>query len=382
MVRKTLQYCIAIISVVGCSLGISLPFSIVPNGSLPTTVVQNSTVLAQYIVINKTNRILNNNFVKYLPPNVAQTTSSGFCGSTFTLMPNGVTGDRCTLELIVSGPVSASDSNPHHHLFVCASDKVTCAGTSSPLNVAVVSGILYAGAANGNVYFSENGGASWQTTTVPSAGNAVNSVFATSTSLYIGSADHFVYYSTDNGTNWTQTSASPDASAVNSVFVLSANTLYIGTEGGHLYISTNNGTSWTPAPTQPSGSAVNSIFIVSSTVWYAGSADGNVYYTANGGTSWTPINGLPDGSAIHNIFATQNMLYVDTANEYVYTSTSLTGGGSWTTYAQTVFSLFVNATGAVIDAGTQGGYIYSLTTGDEVGFVAYSPINSVFFLGA
>ena len=46
----------------------------------------------------------------------------------------------------------------------------------------------------------------------------------------------------------------------------------------------------------------------------------------------------------------------------------------------TVYSLFVNADGSVIDAGTQGGFVYSLSTGDELGFVTYSPINSLFFL--
>ena len=125
---------------------------------------------------------------------------------------------------------------------------------------------------------------------------------------------------------------------------------------------------------------MNSLFVVSSSELYAGCQNGDVYYSNNSGSSWTAINGSPDGSPIASISMYSNTLYVATGNEYAYTSTSITGGGSWTWYGQTVYRLFVSGLGTIY-AGTQGGYVYSLTTGDEIGFVAASPINSLFIVG-
>ena len=205
----------------------------------------------------------------------------------------------------------------------------------------------------------------------------MTSIYATNSTLYATTQSSTVYYSINNGSNWSHTNQ-PDGSAVNSVFA-TFTTLYTGTANGNVVYSTNGGATWTATIAQPDGSAVNSIY-VTNTALYAGTANGNVAYSANGGMSWTIINGQPDGSAVRSVFATNNTLYVGTANEYVYSSTSLSGGGVWSTYAQTVYSLFVNADGSIIDAGTQGGYLFSLTNGSELGFITYSPINSVFLL--
>jgi hypothetical protein len=116
----------------------ALPFNIVPNGSLPTTVPNGGTVSASYIIQNNTIAQRNNNFVKYLPPNVT-VASGGTCTSpTFNLAGKGQSGDSCTLNLTVSGAVNAKDPNPQHHLFVCLPGGTACAGTNYPLNVSVI----------------------------------------------------------------------------------------------------------------------------------------------------------------------------------------------------------------------------------------------------
>lgn len=117
-------------------LGYSLPFTIVPQGTLPTTVSTGSSVSAKYTVTNNTGSTRSNNYVQYLPPHVTQvTTGTGVCGTTFTLAPHGQSGDSCTLSLSVSGAVNASAPNPKDHLFVCFPNGMTCAGTNFPLNV-------------------------------------------------------------------------------------------------------------------------------------------------------------------------------------------------------------------------------------------------------
>lgn len=257
-------------------------------------------------------------------------------------------------------------------------------------------GTIYAGTASGSIYFSTDNGLTWTSTTVPSIGNAVNSVFATTSTLYVGSADGKIYYSTTNGALWNTTAVVSAGAAVNSVFVATVNsmpTMYAGTQDGRVYYSTD-GVTWI-ATTNPGAGAVNSIFITLANTLYVGSEDGNVYYSIDNGTHWTKING-PITAPIHNVFATSSQLYINTRQtssnstlppgtidfEYAYVSNSLTAANpTWTLLSQITYTLFVNADASVMHAGTQDGYVFSLTTGDELGFITYSPITSLFFLG-
>ena len=259
------------------------------------------------------------------------------------------------------------------------------------------SGIIYAGTASGCVYFSTDNGLTWNASTPPSSGYSVNGVFANASTLYAASADGKVYYSTNNGSSWNATSAVSGNSPVNSVFVLGNGsiTIYCGTQDGHVYYSTD-GSTWT-ATANPGTGAVNSLFITPTSTIYAGSQDGNVYYSLNNGTSWHLINGPETSSSVpvYNVFATNSQLYVNTRQttsndtlppgtidfEYTYASNSLTDANPiWSLLSQITYTLFVNADASLIYAGTQGGYVFSLTTGDELGFVTYSPITSLYFL--
>jgi hypothetical protein len=65
---------------------------------------------------------------------------------------------------------------------------------------------------------------------------------------------------------------------------------------------------------------------------------------------------------------------------YVYSSTALTGGGTWNTVAQSVYSLFVYNKHNGLYAGTESGFVFSVTEGIQLGFITYTPINSLFIL--
>lgn len=68
--------------------------------------------------------------------------------------------------------------------------------------------------------------------------------------------------------------------------------------------------------------------------------------------------------------------------EYTYSTNSLTAmNPTWNLVSQVTYTLFVNADASVLYAGTQDGHVFSLTTGDELGFITYSPISSLFFIG-
>lgn len=123
----------------------ALPFTISPKAGtqLPTQVNVNGQVFAYYTIANKTHAFRSNNFIKYLPVNVTQITSSGTypdtCGATFNLSGKGQAGDSCTLQLAITGAVNGQDANPRHHLFACFPGGLTCAGTNFPLNVTQLS---------------------------------------------------------------------------------------------------------------------------------------------------------------------------------------------------------------------------------------------------
>lgn len=117
-----------------CQSSFALPFSVIPLGTLPTTVDNVSEATAYYTVTNTTTQAAPASFVKFLPQNVKQVvdkTKPEFCGAVFNLAPNA----HCILALNVSGPVNPRDPNPEHHLFVCRAGGKTCAGTPFELNV-------------------------------------------------------------------------------------------------------------------------------------------------------------------------------------------------------------------------------------------------------
>jgi hypothetical protein len=130
---KKLAACLMLISFASPSY--ALPFTIKPlaGTTLPTTLSGNSAT-AFYTITNNTALEKHNIFVKYLPLNVTQGNDGAqpnLCGIRFNL----ASGSSCNLELNITGEVDANDADPHHHLFVCLSDGMTCAGTSYPLSV-------------------------------------------------------------------------------------------------------------------------------------------------------------------------------------------------------------------------------------------------------
>jgi hypothetical protein len=137
LTQKFFFFCLLLVS----TAIYALPFNIVPQAgtSLPTSVVEGGTATACYTVTNSTASPRNNNYVKYLPPNVSQVTSGGscggtICGTTFNLAAHGQANASCNLQLTVSGAVNSNDLDNRHHLFVCFPGGTTCAGTPYQLD--------------------------------------------------------------------------------------------------------------------------------------------------------------------------------------------------------------------------------------------------------
>jgi len=129
-----LKNIIVLMFVLFSSASFAIPFTITPKGKLPTEVPRGLDETATYIVKNNTSSQRNNNYVKYLPPNV--TVAPTGCSKKFNLAP----GASCELNLLVSGAVDAYDPDPHNHLFVCFQGGISCAGLEikNSLNVTVI----------------------------------------------------------------------------------------------------------------------------------------------------------------------------------------------------------------------------------------------------
>lgn len=345
---------------------------ITPISPFPSAVSAFSTPMtASYLVANVSRSVKFTAIDRsQFPAGSGLSISSSTCGNVLT------PGQSCkiTLTLEAMSPLTITT-------YLREWAKPTADGMQYPINVQVTtmeSGLLFAGAANGNVYLSANNGAGWTpTVNPPNPGNAVNCIFATNQYLYACSGNT-IYYST-SGKVWTA-APSPDGSTVTSLFITPSSLIIVGTSNGAVLSSADNGTTWVLL-SEPDFTAVDSVFVSSSGIWYAGTSDGNVYYSLNNGISWTAYSSKPDGSsAITAIYEANNTLYVGTFNEFVYTNTSLNGGGTWDFYAQTAYRLFINSSGSVMDVETQGGYVYSLVNGNLLGFITNSPINGIFQL--
>jgi len=210
----------------------ALPFSIYPKSgtSLPTQVLPGEAVSAFYTITNNTGSLRNNNYIKYLPPNVTQITFNRYfpdlCGSTFNLQPNGKAGDSCTLELSITGVVNANDPIPQHHLFACFPGGATCAGTNFPLNVTLVENALVAvgsysiNAASLPGIATSAQGLTWNQQTLPLPTNIIRAFLIGVTSSgptcvavgeYVSNTNDVpgVALSTDSGNTWSQQVLTP-----------------------------------------------------------------------------------------------------------------------------------------------------------------------------
>ncbi|WP_058533464.1 WD40/YVTN/BNR-like repeat-containing protein [Legionella saoudiensis] len=339
-----------------------------------------STAFVQYTITNMSTKT---HTLKMLPiTGINQIMTPGNCANAFTLGAK----QSCTLTLqingsqissyVVGGPqVCQLGPNGNPNPLQCYQPSM-----ANSLHITATSAIslLYVGTQNGQVYYSPDNGVSWVATTIPAGGSAINSVFATNSTLYAGAANGIIYASQNNGISWSPQLNPAPGFAVNGLYSF-ANILYVASANGSVLLCSPKPGTCTPTNAPAPSFAVNGVFATENSL-YAASANGNVYYSNNYGLNWTAINGQPDGSAVKTVYVSANTIYVSTANEFVYATTALTGGGSWSPFAQTVYSFFISSYGNQSFAGSQIGYVYSLTFGTRLGFVANTLINTVFLL--
>ncbi len=135
-----------------------------------------------------------------------------------------------------------------------------------------------------------------------------------------------------NGNTWTM---SPGITA-NSPFTIEyrgTNGLYLGATNG-VFRSTNDGGSWAriSSPTKD----INCFDAAGSGTLYAGFSYDGLYQSADNGTSWTRA-GLVDSNLTFVVTAPMGNLYASTGRTILRSSN---GGTSWTTFTNTVSSVY------------------------------------------
>jgi len=206
--------------------------------------------------------------------------------------------------------------------------------------------VVYAGIGNGGLYKTIDGGANWNSVSLPLSGAvALSMVFdpLTPTTIYLASGNG-VFKSINNGSSWTQLNNFEGITGTPNVRALAIDPtnsaiVYAGTFGSGAFKTTNSGGSWMAINSGMVGtfaSNVNALAIdpLNPSVVYAGSgysgSYGSINKSTNGGSTWAPVNtGVPNYEIKALIADRTNSqtIYAATAGAGVIKTTN--GGSSW-----------------------------------------------------
>lgn len=229
---------------------------------------------------------------------------------------------------------------------------VHCIATS-PSDASVV----YVGIANGGVYRSSDGGATWSAVNAGLGNFDVLSlgVSPSDPQRVIAGTAAGGYLSVNGGSTWSPIATLPGPTIADIVFDPAfAQTAYAAAAEGALAKSTNGGATWTAIGANAAAKKPLTLAIDPShtATIYAGTLDDGVYKSSDGGASFTASNsGLSNlhVSALVVDPTTPATVYAGTLNGGAFKSTD--GGASWSTFAFGVFGTDVAAL-AADSAGT------------------------------
>lgn len=140
-------------------------------------------------------------------------------------------------------------------------------------------GGVFAGTGSDGVFYSDNDGISWKTTSLTIKTMRVWSLAAKGDTVFAGTDAAGVIRSMDNGINWFQVNSGLTSKYIHSVEII-RNQLYVGTDSG-VFVSASNGEDWKPLVGLETHS-VRAIISNADTNIFAGSYQGGVWRLQQG----------------------------------------------------------------------------------------------------
>lgn len=165
----------------------------------------------------------------------------------------------------------------------------------------------------GYIYKSEDGGATWtaQESGVITSSNyyVIQFVPGNPSILYAGADDGTVSKTTNGGTTWGSTTAAPGSDGIVGLAVLSSDRVWVGDDTGHLFYTNDGGTTWNSRSYGGSTGASRPVEDIVFPNDYVGflvqnvAGSGSLYKTINGGFSWELQTGMPTNTGFNAIYA-------------------------------------------------------------------------------
>lgn len=270
------------------------------------------------------------------------------------------------------------------------------------------SGDLYAGVSSRGVWWSFNGGQSWdhdQITHDPHGGLGATIIAITVSSndiIFAGSfrsLDHggtwldigfygyaFAYdsadnlyagsyagvrFSSDGGASWSLLNAGMENETVDALALDSSDRIYAGTRANGVFLSADGGTTWNIVNNGLPSQGIEALAIDSGDRVYAALADGGLYMSDDTGSNWNAVeNGLTDRRILSLFAGEAGKLYAGSAAHGVFRSSDL--GANWSSKANAEMPLpqlqdvsISPATGHLIVAADGGGLHRSVDGGEQ-----------------
>jgi hypothetical protein len=155
---------------------------------------------------------------------------------------------------------------------------------------------IWAGTDQGRIYFSSDGGATWeiQEDQGIQAGGWNWIHMLDDRTGFAGGAGDSIAVTVDGGQVWSQVNATGDGGDITAGGVVDTNSFWVGTDDGQIYYTTDGGVTWDERAVTGSGvGRVDSIQFLNNMIGYIsmrdGSAKSTLLSTRNGGYTWEVI---------------------------------------------------------------------------------------------
>lgn len=162
---------------------------------------------------------------------------------------------------------------------------------------------LVGAGSQGQIYFSNDGGQSWQTQVLSASGQIEQITFVDDLNGWLAGAHGTLARSSDGGETWIELDAGVTHD-FNAIAAVSAQEAWVAGNNGYIFHTTDGGTNWTEQAT-PVNTHLQTVFFTDAMNGWAGGQIA-LLRTTDGGATWTSVTGLAGLDVIYRIVFTDD----------------------------------------------------------------------------